>query len=123
MLLQGGRVCELEQIIEDHSLLEWTGGRWLEATVTWLDTDALEDRDVDGTSVVQQQGHQLERLVEEWLRLMRARAPAASNDEGDDTIDRLLADLGPMPPRNSAPGSCALWLAALLNPPALGLAG
>lgn len=68
----------------------------------------------------------LHTLVHEWLDLVRVtgreRLPGQPLFGAEALLNRILADLGPMPDAEDA-DECALWVAALINPaPPLGVA-
>ncbi len=109
------RLCEVDDAGEAEGSL-WLGraGRvcWLELEGPQLDaserpTDALIARCAA-----------LEPLVDEWLGLVRYPGPERTPGQ----VDRILQQIGPMPPAE-LPSKRALWVAALLNPlPPLGVA-
>lgn len=123
--LRGGRRFEIVGEIETAGL------GWTEARVNFLDFEKEQDEEIKGvdrmavaraiskatelTSPNMRMENNLS-LINRWIELARnvERAPGQ--------IDRLLEDLGEMPPPEE-PSELAFWVGALINPlPAMGVA-
>ena len=96
-------------------------GGWTEARVEFLDSEDDEskidfEKDRLGLARAMAKARRLPGLVSEWIDLARRR------ERFPGQVDRLLRDLGAMPPVEE-PSDRALWVGALINPiPALGVA-
>jgi len=96
-------------------------GGWTEARVEFLDNEDDESKidikaDRMGLARSMSKARKLPGLVTEWISL------ALKRERHPGQIDRLLQDLGEMPPTEE-PSDRAMWVGALINPlPALGVA-
>lgn len=82
------------------------------ASVEWEDEDMEDPSESDLKASTS-----LENLVNEWMRLVRA-----GHERQPGQMDKVLQDLGAMPPAREVTNR-ALWVCALINPlPSLGVA-
>lgn len=118
-------ILENPEFVDEGVRVELRGGRrfviegevdsveqgWTEGRVKFL----LNDSDsVDSDTV--SKGKQFTKLVERWIELAR------ENEREPGQIDKILRDLGDMPPTEE-PSDRAFWVGALINPiPAMGVA-
>ena len=97
------------------------GSRWLgrAGKVRWLSldpTDAAQPEEGASAAMIAR-AEALEPLVSDWSELVRG-----GRERAPGQLDRVMEDIGPMPPAEK-PSQRALWVAALINPlPALGVA-
>lgn len=123
--LRGGRRFEI------LGETETAGGGWTEARVQFLEFEEEENREIHGkdrmavaraiskatelTSPNMRMENNLS-LVDRWIEL------AKQNERKPGQIDRLLEDIGEMPPPED-PSALAFWVGALINPlPSMGVA-
>ena len=107
------RYCEVVEVGEDE------GSRWLgrSGSVRWLSLDASTPGEQPAPAVLSR-AKALDVLVSEWMQLVKA----TGRERQPGQIEKILADLGPIPEPNR-PTARALWIAGLINPlPALGVA-
>ncbi|KAG7347598.1 ATP-dependent protease La LON substrate-binding domain containing protein [Nitzschia inconspicua] len=126
LALRAGRRFQIEGEIEN------AGGGWTEARVTFLDSEQEERTEIengkDPTVVARAISRAREltspnmnmpnnlSLVDRWIEL------AKENERQEGQIDKLLKDLGTIPPPEQ-PSERAFWVGALINPlPAMGVA-
>lgn len=85
-----------------------------DASIRWLPSPSEEESPPAAVVIAEQLGP----LVDEWLGLVRS----GQRERSEGQLDKLLADLGPMPDAEDALYRI-FWIAALINPsPALGVA-
>jgi len=116
VVLKADKIFRINGEVDNHP-----SGGWTEARVEYLENEDDEDKidkanDRMGLARAMSKARKLPGLVGEWIELARHR------ERQPGQIDRLLLDLGVMPP-SEEPSQRALWVGALINPlPAMGVA-
>lgn len=115
LVLRGDKIFRITGTVDNNK-----SGGWTEAQVEYLEN--LDDEEANRTddrlalARAMAKARQLPGLVSEWMELARKK------ERQPGQLDRLLIDLGVMPPTH-LPSKRALWVGALINPlPALGVA-
>jgi len=110
-LLGGERIFRIQgEISKDIN------GRWTEARVGFISYLPEDDPTAAVASMKAEESIVAAGLVEKWTKLARV------NERQPGQIDRLLLQLGKMPPVEK-PSNLAFWIGALVNPlPGMGVA-
>jgi ATP-dependent protease La (LON) substrate-binding domain len=126
LALRAGRRFQIEGEVEN------AGGGWTEARVKFLDSEHEEKHQIEDGQDPMAVARAISRsreltspnmnmpnnlsLVDRWIELAR------QTERQDGQIDKLLEELGTIPPPDQ-PSERAFWVGALINPlPAMGVA-